>query len=241
MANRVVDFGDCPYELSYEIKNQNAKDVILILHGWGANKELMIKAFGDKFQNLKQIYLDLPGFGKSSISKPINTEIYAKIVAEFCKNLGVAPNIIMGHSFGGKVATLLNPKNLVLLSTAGIIEPKPLKVRLKIAFFKILKNLGLGKFWRVFATNDVKGMDKTMYEILKMVVNEDFSSKFSSLSSDKSLIFWGKDDNATHLTSGEKIHSLIANSEFYPLEGDHFFFLKNADFIAQKIENLIKS
>ncbi|MBK1973991.1 alpha/beta hydrolase, partial [Campylobacter sp. TTU-622] len=54
----------------------------------------------------------------------------------------------------------------------------------------------------------------------------------------KSLIFWGIDDKDTPLKSGELIHSFIKNSEFYPLNGDHFFFLKHADFIAQKIQGI---
>ncbi|MBR2156610.1 MAG: alpha/beta hydrolase, partial [Campylobacter sp.] len=118
----------------------------------------------------------------------------------------------------------------------GILEPKPLKVRLKIAIFKILKMLGLSKFYKFFATSDVKGMSKTMYEILKLVVNEDFTEHFKSVSSTKTLIFWGREDTATHLESGEKIHSLIKNSKFYPLDGDHFFFIKNGEFIAKTIE-----
>ena len=47
----------------------------------------------------------------------------------------------------------------------------------------------------------------------------------------KSYIFWGEDDNATPLSSGEKIAELIKNSEFFPLRGDHFFFLQHAKFI----------
>ncbi|MBQ9876479.1 MAG: hypothetical protein IJM31_05280, partial [Campylobacter sp.] len=100
----------------------------------------------------------------------------------------------------------------------------------------ILKPLGLSRFYKFFATSDVKGMSKVMYEILKLVVNEDFTEHFKSVSSTKTLIFWGKDDTATHFESGEKIHSLIKNSKFYPLDGDHFFFIKNGEFIAKTIE-----
>ena len=79
-------------------------------------------------------------------------------------------------------------------------------------------------------------MSKTMYETLKNVVNEDFRDIFSALSLQNALIFWGKDDRATSLKSGELIHSLVKNSKFYPLAGDHFFFLQSADFIGEQIE-----
>ena len=93
-------------------------------------------------------------------------------------------------------------------------------VRAKIAIFKILKRLGLAGLWRAFASKDAAGMNKTIYETLKNVVNEDFRDIFSALSPQNALIFWGKDDRATSLKSGELIHSLIKNSKFYPLEGD---------------------
>ena len=102
--------------------------------------------------------------------------------------------------------------------------------------FKILKKLGLAGLWRAFASKDAAGMSKTMYETLKNVVNEDFRDIFSALSPQNALIFWGKDDRATSLKSGELIHSLVKNSKFYPLMGDHFFFLQSADFIGEQIE-----
>ncbi|MBP3208222.1 MAG: alpha/beta hydrolase [Campylobacter sp.] len=236
MASKDIIYNDISYKISYDVLNTEFEPYILILHGWGAKKELMMRAFDTKFKKFRQIYVDLPGFGRSSIKDAIATNDYAEIIKEFISRLGLSPIAIMGHSFGGKVATLLNPQNLILLSSAGILEPKPLKVRLKIAIFKILKTLGLSKFYKFFATSDVKGMSKVMYEILKLVVNEDFTEHFKSVSSTKTLIFWGREDTATHLQSGEKIHSLIKNSKFYPLDGDHFFFIKNGEFIAKTIE-----
>ena len=73
-----------------------------------------------------------------------------------------------------------------------------------------------------------------MYETFKNVVDEEFESNFTRYEG-KALLFWGKDDTATPLWSGEKIHKLIANSQFYPLDGDHFFFTKHAKFIGEKI------
>lgn len=238
MASRQLKFAGITYSLSYEVRNLNFDEYILILHGWGANKEIMIKAFGSKFTNFKQIYLDLPGFGASSIEKALKTKEYAQIVQNFIDSLQKKPIIIMGHSFGGKVATLLNPSNLILLSSAGIVTPKPFGVRLKIKIFKFLKFFGFGKLYSLFASKDVAGMSKIMYETLKNVVDEDFTKEFENLSA-KTLIFWGKNDTATPLKSGERIHKIIRNSEFFPLDGDHFFFLLHGEFIAKTIENNI--
>ena len=230
MAVKEVKYGGKIYRISYETINPANKDVALFLHGWGANKEIMKKAFGAHFKGFRHVYVDMPGFGASSMHGALATKDYAKIIKSFLDELGASPKIIFGHSFGGKVATLLNPEYLALLSSAGIVAKKPLWVRFKIALFKFLKLFGLGFLYKFFATKDVKGMSKTMYETLKNVVDEDFSSKFADFGG-KAFIFWGEEDKATPLKSGEHVSRLIKNSEFHALKGDHFFFLLHARYI----------
>ena len=230
MAVKEVKYGGKIYRISYETVNPAHKDVALFLHGWGANKEIMKKAFGMYFNDFRHVYVDMPGFGASSMHGALATKDYAKIIKSFLDELGASPKIIFGHSFGGKVATLLNPEYLALLSSAGIVAKKPLWVRFKIALFKFLKLFGLGFLYKFFATKDVKGMSKTMYETLKNVVDEDFSSKFADFGG-KAFIFWGEEDKATPLKSGERVSRLIKNSEFHALKGDHFFFLLHARYI----------
>ena len=230
MAVKEVKYGGKIYRISYETANPAHKDVALFLHGWGANKEIMKKAFGMYFKDFRHVYVDMPGFGASSMHGALATKDYAKIIKSFLDELGVSPKIIFGHSFGGKVATLLNPEYLALLSSAGIVAKKPLWVRFKIALFKFLKLFGLGFLYKFFATKDVKGMSKTMYETLKNVVDEDFSSKFADFGG-RAFIFWGEEDKATPLKSGERVSRLIKNSEFHALKGDHFFFLLHARYI----------
>ena len=234
MASKEIHYKEKAFQLSYELVNPTKEKVLLVLHGWGSNKEIMKQAFGKLLPGYKHIYLDMPGFGKSSNEMILNTEDYANIVQLFLDTLNVKPKIAMGHSFGGKVSTLLNTECLVLLSSAGIVTEKPWSIKVKIATFKLLKPLGFAKIRQLFVAPDAQGMSHEMYETFKNVVDEDFEDSFSK-SKSKALCFWGKEDTATPLYTGEKIAGLIANSEFYPLDGDHFFFLKHADFIANTI------
>jgi len=239
MAIKEIIYKKESFRLSYEIQNPNAKMGILILHGWGSNKEIMKQAFGKELDNYRKTYLDLPGFGGSNNNMILTTEDYAYIVKLFIKAVGLSPKIIMGHSFGGKVATLLKPDYLVLLSSAGIVTVKPWSVKLKIATFKFLKPLGMKKIRELFVAPDAQGMSHEMYETFKNVVDENFESSFAKYNG-VGLLFWGKEDTATPLYTGEKISSLIENSKLYPLDGDHFFFLQHAPFIADKLIKSIK-
>jgi len=234
MASKELRYKDKTFQLSYELVNPTQDKVLLVLHGWGSNKEIMKQAFGKTLPEFKHIYLDMPGFGKSTNEMILTTVDYANIVQLFLDELGVKVSIAMGHSFGGKVSTLLNTPCLVLLSSAGVVTIKPWSVKIKIATFKLLKPLGMKKIRELFVAPDAQGMSHEMYETFKNVVDEDFESSFAK-SQSRALCFWGKEDTATPLYTGEKIAGLIENSEFYPLDGDHFFFLKHKDFIAQTI------
>ena len=239
MASKEIYYKKQAFQLSYELINPTKEKTLLVLHGWGSNKEIMKQAFGKELLDYKHIYLDMPGFGKSSNNMILTTEDYAKIIQLFLNELGITPQIAMGHSFGGKVSTLLNTECLVLLSSAGILTVKPWKIRLAIATVKLLKPLGMKKIRELFVAPDAQGMSHEMYETFKNVVDEDFESSFAK-SKSKTLCFWGKEDTATPLYTGEKIATLIEYSEFYPLDGDHFFFLRHASFISQTITEKCK-
>jgi len=234
MASKEIIYKEHSFQLSYELVNPTQEKVLLVLHGWGSNKEIMKQAFGTLLPEYKHIYLDMPGFGKSTNEMILATEDYAEIVQLFLDELGAVPVIAMGHSFGGKVSTLLNTPCLVLLSSAGVVTEKPWSVKLKIATVKFLKPLGMTLIRDLFKSKDVEGMSHEMYETFKNVVDEDFEVSFSK-SKSKALCFWGKEDTATPLYTGEKIAGLIEDSVFYPLDGDHFFFLKHSNIIAKTI------
>ena len=239
MASKEVSYKDQTFHISYELVNPSQEKVLLVLHGWGSNKEIMKQAFSKILPEFKHIYLDMPGFGKSNNDMILTTVDYAHIVQLFLEALGVTPTIAMGHSFGGKVSTLLNTPCLVLLSSAGIVTVKPWSVKVKIATFKLLKPLGMKKIRELFVAPDAQGMSHEMYETFKNVVDEDFEESFSK-SKSRALCFWGKEDTATPLYTGKKIAGLIEDSEFYPLYGDHFFFLAHKDFIAKTITKQCK-
>lgn len=238
MAQKIVNYKNFDFEINYEISNPNQTSSIVILHGWGSNKEIMKQAFLGSLNEFKLIFVDMPGFGKSpNDNTSLTTLDYANIMKIFLDGENVICAI--GHSFGGKVATLLECKNLVLLSTSGILEPKPWKIRAKIALFKILKPFGGAKIRKYFASSDANQMNQFMYETFKNVVNEDFEPFFKA-SKSHTLAIWGKSDTATSVKSGEKISQIISDCKFFPLEGDHYFFLKQKNVVCDIIsKNLI--
>ena len=100
----------------------------------------------------------------------------------------------------------------------------------KIKLFKLLKLLGFGSLYKFFASKDVNNMSSNMYETFKNVVNEDWSQNFANFTN-QAYIFGGDSDTAVSIQSNQKIASLIKNSKFYELKGDHYFFLNRQNII----------
>ena len=86
------------------IQYGKGKDIIL-LHGWGQNIEMM-KPLGDPLSTKYRItILDFPGFGASSEPTVAWTiQDYADMVHELVEKLQIKKPVIIGHSFGGRVA-----------------------------------------------------------------------------------------------------------------------------------------
>lgn len=235
MAVKSIQYNQHTLDISYEIVNPQAKVDLIVLHGWGSNKNLMKQTFSPYMNNFRHIYIDLPGFGNSTCNSALKTTDYARIVELLMIHLNASKDIILGHSFGGKVALLLEPKVLVLVASAGIYVSKPLKIRAKIALYKLFKVFGLAKFRELFVAQDAKQLSEHMYQTFKNVVDEDFSQEFAEFGG-KALLCWGKEDTATPLSSAKKIDSLIKDSTLKVYEGDHYFFMKNGEDISKNIE-----
>lgn len=235
MAVKSIQFHHHTLDVSYEIVNPRAEVDLIILHGWGSNKNLMKQFFSPYMDAFRHIYIDLPGFGGSTCNLALTTQDYARIVELLMMHLNASKDIILGHSFGGKVALLLDPKVLVLVASAGIRIRKPLKVKIKIALFKILKIFGLAKFREFFVASDAKKLSEPMYQTFKNVVDEDFSDEFSRYDG-KALLCWGKDDTATPISSANRIKELIKDSSLVVYEGDHYFFMNHAKDVSKNIE-----
>lgn len=235
MAVKSLQYKQHTFSISYEIINPTSHIDIIFLHGWGSHKNLMKHAFGGELSQFRHIYIDMPGFGNSTCNMTLTTEDYATILESFLSMIEADKTVILGHSFGGKVATLLHPDVLVLVASAGILVPKPFKIRAKIALFKLLKLTGLTQLRRFFVAPDAQGLSQPMYETFKNVVNEDFTDKFRAFKGDALLCF-GRQDTATPLWTAYKMAEVMECARVVEFDGDHYFFLEQSSVVAKEIE-----
>ena len=82
---------------------------VVWLHGWGrSSADFEAAAELLAHDAIASVALDLPGFGASPLPEaPGGAALYADLVAPALTQLGSGPVVLVGHSFGGKVATIL--------------------------------------------------------------------------------------------------------------------------------------
>jgi len=219
----------------------NPKGVILFLHGWSGTST----SWNPNIQSLKKkfdcITVDLPGFGVSSDPSDIwGIAEYAKFVKDFISALGIEKLVLVGKSFGGRVATYYASKwpdslsRLVLVSSAGI-EKKTFATKLKIYTAKMVKVIlsfggrirtedverKLFKVARITRDSDYK------WEVKKLVTNTDLSNEASKISV-KTLIIWGVDDKILPIKIAEDLNGLILDSKLIKIHGGHNAHIESA-------------
>src|SRR3954469_19531460 len=77
---------------------------VLAMHGWGRDRHDMTGVAGER----AALVPDLPGFGASPApAEACGSETYARTIAALLEADGAAPYVVVGHSFGGRIATVL--------------------------------------------------------------------------------------------------------------------------------------
>lgn len=137
LEQKSIDVGT----LHFEYLEGGKGEVLLLLHGFGGNKDNWTRVAKYLTPHFKVIAPDLPGFGESSRNMEAAYTYAAQVdrLHEFIKALGVSRFHIGGNSMGGNIAGNYTAKfvheisSLWLVATGGIISPQPseLSQRLK--------------------------------------------------------------------------------------------------------------
>lgn len=228
------------------IQYGSGSDVVL-LHGWGQNIAMM-KPIGDRLQKNHRItILDFPGFGESEEPKTALTVYdYCEILEELLKKLKVKKPVIMGHSFGGRIAIIYASRNeveKVVLFGSPCIR-KEVKPSLKLRMLKSLKKIpGINKL-EGFAKNhmgsrDYKNASEIMKKILVNVVNEDLS-EYAKKINVPTLLIWGDRDTEAPVEDAKELEKIIPDAGLIVLPNStHYAYLENLPQVINILNNFL--
>lgn len=227
------------------IQYGEGKDVLL-LHGWGQNIQMM-KPIGDGLcSNHRITIIDFPGFGESD--EPLvswTIKDYSILVEKIVKELGIKKPIVMGHSFGGRVAIYFSADNpiekLVLFGSPCIRAQTTLPLSVRI--LKKLKTLpGLDAFGekmkKYIGSRDYKAASPIMRQTLVNVVNEDLAS-YARRIEEPTLLIWGENDTEAPVEGARELEKIMMDAGLIILPGTHYAYLENLGQVITILNNFI--
>lgn len=241
--------------IATEYEDVGQGPLILMLHGWGNDLRSFDEMTNRLVSNYRIVRLDLPGFGQTETPRAWNLDNYVNFVQSFVQKLNLQPEILLGHSFGGRIIIKavaqgkFDVQKIVLISPAGV---SVFSGRRK--FFKILGKIGSGLisippfiFWRKKIKNvfyNAIGSDYHstghLKEIFASVTGEDLAP-FARAIKSKTLLVWGRQDQVTPLRDGELLHALIKDSKLQIIEdAGHFAHIEKPSEVEKVIMDFIK-
>lgn len=239
--------------LSYYFAGKKGEKTILFLHGWRSESLLwegtMLALANEGFS----LYaLDLPGFGYSEYpEETFGVSEYADIVKKFILKFDLAPVVLVGHSFGGRISIKLAAQDpelvskIVLVDSAGFVDTSAAK-KIKGGIAKILKPVfkipGLKaikpKLYNLMGVGDYLATPQLTSSYIK-IIKEDLSADMSKI--DKpTLIFWGDKDKTTPVSYAKRMNNLIPNSSLEIVSGGHFSFLDSPTQFCNSLLKFVK-
>ena len=231
--------------ISVNYIDEGEGEIVLLLHGWGANITLYRSVIDSLKKSRRVIALDMPGFGKTpEPPAPWCVDDYADFVLEFIASFRIERLSVVVQSFGGRVFFKINAReNLpfaidraVLIDSAGILPKKTLRQKVSLRCYKFGRAFMSTKVMHFLYPDAVEDMRRRrgssdynnatplMRTTLVKVVNEDLEPLIHLVKC-PTLLIWGDLDTATPIEDARRMEELIADAGLVVCEGaGHFSF-----------------
>jgi len=259
-----LDYGT----ISYLENNVKSDTTIVLLHGFGGDKDNWNRFSAELDKNKHIIALDLPGHGESISNKGLDYSIAHQsimldkfLVAKKINNIH-----IVGNSMGGAIAIHYSDsypqkiKSLTLIDAMGTIRSKSdldslvqksgknplLNVCTEEEFDKLM-HTGMqnppyipGIFMEIIVSKKCARADIEKIIYYEMLQETDLSEMIKKIKI-PTLIIWGKKDSIFHVANASLFYNAIKNSQLVVFEeSGHVPLLEEPSRTAQTIEKFIK-
>ena len=238
--------------LAVEYEDNGSGKTAVMLHGWKDTLHTFDDLANSFSSSFRIVRVDMPGFGASEPPpSPWNLDDYVRFVNAFNIKLDIKPDILIGHSFGGRitikgVATkILNPKKVVLISAAGVARRKTFKnfiLAILAKVGRVITSVPPISFWK-------QKIRRKLYEAIGSdyfragelsgtfvkIVGEDLSLLAEQIKV-PTLIIWGAEDKTTPISQGIRLNQLISGSKLKAINGaGHFVHKERPKEVAELI------
>ena len=218
-------------------------DTLVLIHGFGANKDNWTRFAKHLTSHFRVIAPDLPGFGESSLAPDgvYTIRVQAERLKVFVQTLGIKSLHLGGNSMGGNIAgayASLYPedlKSLLLIAPGGIVSSEPSEMfrRLKDGKPNPLVAESIEDYERlldfVFVKRPFIPRAIKKYLIQEAIEHQSLNRKiFKQLRSSvddppletmlkdlpvPTLIVWGEQDRVLHVSGAKILEAVMPNAK----------------------------
>ncbi|MDO4521118.1 MAG: alpha/beta hydrolase [Erysipelotrichaceae bacterium] len=236
------------------LEEGSGNDVIL-LHGWGQNKEMMGKILEHLSDRFHVYSLDFPGFGESQDPPEAwGVPEYEDFLASFIETLGIENPVLIGHSFGCRVAIRYaadhpdNVRKMCLTGAAGIKPKRGLDYQIRTKMYKagkwFLKTTGqtekLEELQNRSGSEDYRNAKGIMRPTFVKVVNDDVTDVLPLVKCSV-LLVWGDQDTAAPLWMGQMMEKTMPDAGLAIFAGDdHWAYWHQPDRFNRVLDIFLK-
>ena len=179
------------------------------------------------------LIIDLPGNENLKLEKVYNIDDYLNYINKIIERYNFVPDIIVGHSFGGKLASFYALNHDVTLL---LLAPSTIKPSFSLKRIKIIKNIPTFlKGSRDYQASS--GVDRlTFLNIVHAYLDK---KDLRKLSNDIYIVYGNNDQEITYKQM-LKLKKYSQKSHLIVINGDHFAYLLNVNAIANLLLEIIK-
>jgi pimeloyl-ACP methyl ester carboxylesterase len=221
---------------------------LIFIHGWAQSKEIWLNIAKNLSKTNSVYAIDLPGFGNSGYpDHPLVVSEYAEIINSFIKNKKIKKVIVIGHSFGGKIALELalryptNLQKLVIYSSdlnmdKSFLE-RMLQLSLNLLDFSIVKILS-----KTYLSLRGKSYDNFMllaktYRLNSKTIK--FKRNLKNIKK-KTFLVYGKLDFITSYKIGNELNAIFPDSKLAIFKkSSHFAHIEETTKFIEELRNFI--
>lgn len=223
----------------------------MALHGWGRSRA----DFDTVLAGADALALDQPGFGatpepETGWTTAEYADWLAEVLTELAESSDAVRPIVMGHSFGGRVAVQAAARTpeliggLVLTGVPLYRVESTAKPAVGYRLMRWANTKGLLSDSRMEAQRrkhgsaDYRTATGVMRDVLVRAVNEDYSDQVAAITVPTRLV-WGEGDTAAPTWMAEKAHAAIAGSELTIVPGSaHLIDAALAEALRAAVDDL---
>ena len=237
---------------------------ILILHGWEPSAESAqesYKSFIALLKNKKHRVFapDMPGFGTAKVpNHPFTVSDYAEWVTRYIRENDIEKPLVIGHSFGGRVAIKLAAKypllihKLVLTGAPGFPPVSKQKISIlkliaktggficSLPLVSLFKPLVRKLFYKSIGAWDYYHAQGVLRETFKNIISEDLGEPMTKIKTE-TLLVWGAYDLLVPLWIARKMERTIKGSRLHIiLGGGHCVIYEDPDKFLESVDTILR-